>query len=129
MLRSTPIYAIIRELPQVRLSQLLYKLNYYRIIGSTHKWIASWLSDSYQKVVLDGQASDPVPVLSHVTQGLVLGLVMFLIIIHDLPDNIRSSDHLFANDCVLNRNINSLTDCQILQDDLNSLANESLIGK
>ena len=52
---------------------------------------------------------------------------MFLIFIHDLPDNIRSSDHLFANDCVLYRNINSLTDCQILQGDMNSLANESLI--
>ena len=54
---------------------------------------------------------------------------MFLIFIHDLPDNIRSYDHPFANDCVLYRNINSLTDCQVLQDDLNSLANESLIGK
>ena len=54
---------------------------------------------------------------------------MFLIFIHDLPDNIRSSDHQFANDCVLYRNINSLTECQILQDDLNSLANESLIGE
>ena len=129
VLRSTPIYAVIRELPQVPHRQLLYKLNYYRIRGSTHNWIASWLSERYQKVVLDGQASDPVPVLSHVTQGSVLGLVMFLIFIHDLPDNIRSSDHLFANDCVLYRNINSLTDCQSLQGDMNSLANESLIGK
>ena len=53
--------------------------------------------------MLDGQASDPV--LSHVTQGSVLGLVMFLIFIHDLPDNIRSSDQLFANDCVLYRKV------------------------
>ena len=80
-------------------------------------------------MVLDCQASDPVPVLSHVTQGLVLGLVMFLNFIHDLPYNIRSSDHLFATDCALYRNNNSLTECQILQDDTNSLANESLIGK
>ena len=33
-----------------------------------------------------------------------------------------SSVRLFADDCVLYRNINSLTDCQILQEDLNSLA-------
>ena len=46
--------------------RLLYKLHYYGIRGSTHKWIASWLSERYQKVVLDGQASDPVPVLSGV---------------------------------------------------------------
>ena len=122
VLRSTHIYTVIRVLPQVPHRQLLYKLNYYRIRGSTHKWIVSWLSERYQKVLLDGQASDPVPVLYYVTQGSVLGLVMFLIFIHDLPDNIRSSDHLFAT-------CSSLTDCQILQIDIKSLANESLIGE
>ena len=48
--------------------------------------------------------------------------VLFLILINDFPDNIRSSVRLCADDCVLYRNIKSLTDCQILQDDLNSLA-------
>ena len=48
--------------------------------------------------------------------------VLFLIFINNLPDNIRSYVRLFADDCVLYRNIKSLTDCQILQDDLNSLA-------
>ena len=107
------------KVPHIR---LLYKLQYYGIRGSSHKWIASWLSESYQKVVLDGQASDPVPVLSGVPQGSVLGPILFLIFINDLPDNIRSSVRLFADDCVLYRNINSLTDCQILQEDLISLA-------
>ena len=68
----------------------------------------------------DGQAPDPVPVLSRVSQGSVLGPVLFLIFlisINDLPDNIRS-----YGDCVLCRNINSLVDWQILQDDLNSIA-------
>ena len=88
---------------------------------ATHKWITSWLSGRSQKVVLDGQASDPVPVLSGVPQGSVLGPVLFLIFINDLPKNIRSSVRLFADDCVLYRNIESPTDCQILQDDLNSL--------
>ena len=71
--------------------RLLHKLEYYGIRGSTHKWINSWLSGRTQQVVLDGQASDPVPVLSGVSQGLVLGPVLFLIFINDLPDNIRSS--------------------------------------
>ena len=102
--------------------RLLYKLGYYGIRGSTHKWISLWLSERSQKVVLDGQASDPVPVLSGVPQGSVLGPVLFLIFINDLPDNIRSSVRLFADDCVLYRNIKSPIDCQILQDDLNSLS-------
>ena len=108
--------------------RLLYKLDYYGIRGSTHKWITSWLSERFQKVVLDGQASDPVPVLSGVPQGSVLGQVLFLIFINDLPENMRSSVRLFADDCVLYRNIESLMDCQILQDDLDSLAhNPSLL--
>ena len=101
--------------------RLLHKLEYYGIRGSTNKWINSWLSERTQQVVLDGQASDPVPVLSGVPQGLVLGPVLFLIFINDLPDNIRSSVRLLTDDCVLYRNIHSLQDCLTLQEDLTSL--------
>ena len=59
--------------------RLLHKLDYYGIRGSTNKWINSWLSGRTQQVVLDGQASDPVPVLSNVPKGLVLGPILFLI--------------------------------------------------
>ena len=92
--------------------RLLHKLEYYGIRGSTHKWINSWLSGRTQQAVfLDGQASDPVPVLSGVSEGSVLGPVLFLIFINDLPDNIRYSVCLFADECVLFRNIHSLQDC------------------
>ena len=86
--------------------RLLHKLEYYGIRGSTHKWISSWLSWRSQQVVLDGQASDPVPVLSGVPKGSVLGPILFLYFINDLPDNIKS---------------NSLQDCLILQEDIASL--------
>ena len=56
-------------------TRLLHKLNYYGIRGSTHKWISSWISGRSQNVVLDGKASDPVPVFSGVPQGSVLGLI------------------------------------------------------
>ena len=67
------------------------------------------------------QASDPFPVLSGVPQGSVLGTVLFLIFINYLADNIRSSVRLFADDCVLFRNIHVLQDCLTLQEDLISL--------
>ena len=87
--------------------RLLHKLDYNKIRGSTHKWIKPWLSRRTQQVVLDDQASDPVPGLSDVPQGSVLGPILFLIFINDLPDNIRSSVRLFVDDCVLYRNIYS----------------------
>ena len=102
--------------------RLLYKLDYYGIRGSTHKWIASWLSEHSHKVVLDGHASDPVPVLSGVPQGSVSGPVLFHILLIDFPESIRSAVRLFADDCVLYKNIKSPMDCQILQDDLTRLA-------
>ena len=100
---------------------LLHKLDSYGIRGSTHKWISSLLSGRVQQVVLDVQATEPVLVLSGVPQGSVLGPILFQISIYDLPDNIESSVHLFADDCVLYRNIHSLQDCLILQEVLDSI--------
>ena len=46
---------------------------------------------------------------------------MFLIFMNDLLDNIRSSVSLFADDCVLYRNIYSIQDCLTLQEYLTSV--------
>ena len=59
--------------------------------------------------------------LSGVPQGSVLGPILFFIFINDLPDNINSTVRLFADDCVLYRNIRRSEDQQILQDYLNKL--------
>ena len=56
-----------------------------------------------------------------VPQGSVLGPVFFQFFINDLPDNIGSSVCLFADDYVLYKTVKSPMDCQILQDDPNSL--------
>ena len=66
--------------------QRISKLQNYGIQGKTNKWINKWLKFRNQKIVLDGEMSDPVglPVTSRVPQGTVLGPLMFLLYIHDI---------------------------------------------
>ena len=54
-------------------------------------------------------------------QGSVLGPVLFLIFINNLPDNINSRTRLFADDCILYQQISSETDQRLLQEDLDRL--------
>ena len=73
------------------------------------------------RVVVDGESSSETVVLSGVPQGTVLGPLLFLVHINDLPDRVSSSVRLFADDCLLYRIIKSLKDQEELQKDLKSL--------
>ena len=85
-------------------------------------WIGSFLSGRLQKVVLEGKSSSSAPVLSGVPQGSVLGPVLFLIYINDLPKyGSNSTVRLFADDTLLYLTIHNSSDCTKLQDDLNNL--------
>ena len=59
--------------------------------------------------------------MSGVPQGTVLGPILFLLHINDLPSVVSSQVRLFADDCLLYRIIKSIKDCVALQDDLKSL--------
>ena len=73
------------------------------------------------KVVVEGEQSKSVTVESGVPQGTVLGPLMFLCHINDLPDVVRSQVRLFADDCLLYRQIKSNEDHVLLQKDLTEL--------
>ena len=99
--------------------KLLYKMNRYGVHENTLKWLSSFLKDRTMKVVVvEGEESKSVKVESGVPQGTVLGPLMFLCHINDLPDSVQSQVRLFANDCLLYRPIRSVKDHEILQNDL-----------
>ena len=71
--------------------------------------------------MVDGRVSGEAPVTSGVPQGSVLG-PLFLIYINDLPSCTKNSTvRLFADDCVLYRQITSSQDIILLQKDLDAL--------
>ena len=71
-----------------------------------------FLTKRTQRVALEGVLSNQCFVTSGVPQGTVLGPLLFLIYINDLPLSISSTIRLFADDCFLYRSINSPVDCQ-----------------
>ena len=81
--------------------KFLHKIDSYGIQCNTLKWLSSFLKDRTMKVVVKGEQSKSVIVESRVPQGTVVGPLMFLCHINDLPDVVRSQDRLFAVDCIL----------------------------
>ena len=72
-------------------------------------------------MVVNCVKSDCAPVVSGVTQGTVLGPLLFSLYINDISTDTESEIRLFADDCVCNREIKEIEDTVKLQKDIDRL--------
>ena len=110
---------------------LLEKVKLHKISGKLGKWIEEFLKDRKFRVVANGCMSDEENVISGVPQGTVLAAVLFVIMISDIDENIKSCIvRSFADDTRVNKKISSDEDKKNMQEDLESIykwANENLM--
>ena len=100
----------------------MQKLSAYGIEGKVLCWIEDFLSDRRMRIMVRGEYSEWVDVISGVPQGSVLGPILFLIYVNDIPEMVNCSIKMFADDTKLFRTVKSIDDCNILQNDLDTLS-------
>ena len=146
----------LKTFDSVNHNMLIHKLHKLGFSGKLLLWISDYLKDRSQQVVpcapidtnliirnnievgrgairswvvLDGVSSEFVPVTSCVPQGSILGSLLFLRFINDMPDCAEHSIlSLFADDVKCFRTSN-VDNCERLQHDLNSLYEWSQVLK
>ena len=81
---------------------LIAKLSRVGIGGDLLKWFKNYLTNREQRVVINGQTSEWLPIKAGVPQGSVLGPLLFLVFINDLTFHVQSTEvRLFADDTIL----------------------------
>ena len=78
--------------------RLIDKLKSYGIEYYTLRWIQAFLSDWVQQVNVNGTNSEWANITCGIPQGSVLGPILFVLYINDLPENIVSNVYMFADD-------------------------------
>ena len=101
--------------------RLLYKLKTYGITDKYIDWIKGFLASRKMRVTVNGSFSSWKDIFSGVPQGSVLGPLLFILFVTDLPQWIKNSMRVFADDTKVWKIIKTTSDAQGLQDDLDGL--------
>ncbi len=104
---------------------LLVKLQNFGIRGNLLRWFKNFLSGRFQRVTALGVTSEQLPVLSGVPQGSILGPLLFIIYVNDLPKSVSpdTTTAMFADDTKCHRPIKNSEDNKTLQSDLDNITN------
>lgn len=110
---------------------LLRKLDLYGIKGNALSLIRSFLTDRVQKCQVNGVNSSEKPITCGVPQASILGPLLFLLYINDLPECLKKTEtRLFADDTTLTSSGESINEVESAMNmDLDSLKNWLLANK
>ena len=102
--------------------RLLFKLEFYGISGYIHSWLTSFLSHRRQRVILRNGASEWTPVTSGVPQGSILGPLLFLLFVNDLPKRGTIQSQVVLRAIQKRTETSNKEECEVLQTDLNKFS-------
>ena len=102
--------------------RLLVKLKAFGVHGSIHssmlQWFSSFLTTRRQRVVINGYSSEWSPDQSEVPQGSILGPLLFIGYINDLPSPVSFPMKIFADDVTVYCSVQSSNDYRAFLHDL-----------
>jgi len=119
-----------KALDSVSHGRLLQKLWSAGITGTVWKWFQAYLRQHYQCVKVGDSFSNLCNFLSGVPLGSVLGPLLFVIFINNLPEHIQfANPFIFADDTKCLNEIRSDSDTEKLQTDINNAFNWSITSE
>ena len=80
---------------------LILKPQQYGIRGQSLEWLSDFLLERYQRVVLEGESSNWTKVSSGVPQGGIVGPILLLLYVNDIPENVSCASEMFVDETLL----------------------------